>query len=79
MTDGALIVIAQLNGNISSNSTVALNSGDLESKNIVLTWIESNDTDSPSVPMISVGHEDFWEAFGPLLKTSTNRSVNTLE
>jgi len=74
-----LIAVAQLNGSISNNSTTALNSKDLDGKKIVLTWIESNDTDSHSVPMISVSHEDFWKTFGPLLKISTNGSVNTLE
>jgi hypothetical protein len=69
----ALVAIAQL------NSTTALNSKDPDSKKLVLTWIESNDTDSRSIPMISVSHEDFWKTFDSLLKTSTNGSVNTLE
>jgi hypothetical protein len=69
----ASVAIAQLNG------TAAVNSKDPDDKKIVLTWIESNDTDSYSIPMISVSHEDFWKTFGPLLKTSTNGSVNTLE
>jgi hypothetical protein len=73
------VAIAQLNSSISNNSTTALNSKDSDGKKIVLTWIESNDTDFHSVPMISVNHEDFWKTFGPLLKTSTNGSVNTLE
>jgi hypothetical protein len=67
------VAIAQL------NVTTALNSKDPDGKKIVLNWIESNDTDSHSVPMISVSHEDFWKTFGPLLKTSTNGSVTTLE
>jgi hypothetical protein len=70
------VVIAQLNGN---NSTTALNSKGPDDKKLVLTWIESNDTDPYNVPMISVNQEDFWKTFGPLLKTSTNGSVNTLE
>jgi hypothetical protein len=69
----ASVAIAQLNG------TTALNSKDPDGKKIVLTWIESNDTHSHSVPMISVSHEDFWKTFSPLLKMSTNGSVNTLE
>jgi hypothetical protein len=73
----ALIAIAQLNGSISNNSTA--NSKDPDNKKLVLTWIESNDTDPHNVPMISVSYEDFWKIFGPLLKTSTNGSVNTLE
>jgi hypothetical protein len=73
------VVIAQLNGNVSSNSTTALNSTDPEHKNIVLTWIESNDTKANRIPMITISNEDFWKIFDPLLKTSTNGSVNTLE
>lgn len=74
-----MVAIAQLNGSISNNSTTALNSKDPDGKKIVVTWIESNDTYSHSVPMISVNHEEFWKTFGSLLKTSTNGSVNTLE
>jgi hypothetical protein len=75
----ASVTIAQLNSSISNNITIALNSKDPDGKKLVLTWTESNDTDTHSVPMISVSHEDFWKTFGPLLKTSTNESVNTLE
>jgi hypothetical protein len=67
------VAIAQLNG------TAAVSSKDPDDEKLVLTRIESNDTDSHSVPMISVGHEDFWKTFGQLLKTSTNGLVNTLE
>jgi hypothetical protein len=69
----ASVAIAQLNG------ITALNSKDPDGNKIVLTWIESNDTDPHSIPTISVNHEDFWKTFNPLLKTSTNGSVNTLE
>jgi hypothetical protein len=79
LVNEASVAIAQLNGIISNNSTTALNSKDPDGKKLVLTWIESNDTDSYGVPMISVSHEDFWKTFGPLLKTSTNGSVNMLE
>jgi hypothetical protein len=75
----ASVAIAQLNGSISNNNATALNSKDPDGKKIVLTWIDSNDIDSHTVPMISVNHEDFWRTFGPLLKTSTNGSVNILE
>jgi hypothetical protein len=73
------VLIAQLNGNISSNSTTALNSTGQEGKNIILTWIESNDTKAYRIPMINISNEDFWKIFGPLLKPSTNGSVSTLE
>ena len=63
-----MVVIAQLNGNISSNSITALNSTDSDDKNIVVTWLnESNKTNT-----ISISNEDFWKIFGPLFELSTN-------
>jgi len=67
-----LVVIAQPNGNISRNNTTALNSTDLDGKNIVVTWLQSNKTNANSTPTISVSNEDFWKIFGPLFELSTN-------
>jgi len=67
-----LVVIAQLNGNISRNNTTALNSTDSDGKNIVVTWLQSNKTNANSTPTISVSNEDFWKIFGPLFELSTN-------
>jgi pyridoxal/pyridoxine/pyridoxamine kinase len=69
-------VIAQPNGNISHNNTTDLDL-DSDSKNIVVTWLESNETNTNSAPMISVSNKDFWEIIGPLFELSTNGSVNT--
>ena len=63
-----LVAMAKQNGNISRNNTTALNSTDLDSKNIVVTWLnESNKTNK-----ISIRNEDFWKIFGPLFELSTN-------
>jgi len=67
-----LVVIAQPNGNISRNNTTALNSTDLDGKNIVVTWLQSNKTNANSTPTISVSNEDFWKIFGPLFELSAN-------
>jgi hypothetical protein len=79
MINETIVVLAQLNSNISSNSTTAINSTEPEGKNIVLTWIESNDTKTHRIPMMNVSIEDFWKIFVPLLKSSTNESISTLE
>ena len=73
-----MVVIAQPNGNISHNNTTDLDL-DSDSKNIVVTWLESNETNTNSAPMISVSNKDFWKIFGPLFELSTNGSVNTFE
>jgi hypothetical protein len=72
MISEIMVVIAQLNDNISSNSTTALNSTDSDGKNIVVIWLESNKTNTISAPTISVSNEDFWKIFGPLFELSTN-------
>jgi hypothetical protein len=74
-----LVAIAQPNGNISRNNTIALNSTDSEGKNIVVTWLESNKTNVNSAPMISISNEDFWKIFGPLFELSTNKTSSTFE
>jgi hypothetical protein len=73
-----MVVIAQPNGNISSNNTTALNSTDSDGKNIVVIWLESNKTNANSAPMISVSHEDFWKTFGPLFELSSNETIAML-
>ena len=67
-----LVVIAQPSGNSSHNNTTALNSTDSDGKNIVVTWLELNNTNTNSAPMIRVSNEDFWKIFGPLFELSTN-------
>ena len=57
----------------------ASNSTNLEKPNIVVTWLETNDTKTSEVPVISVSGEDFWVVFEPLLKQSINDSTSSLE
>jgi hypothetical protein len=73
-----MVAIAQPNGNISHNNTTDLDL-DSDSKNIVVTWLESNKTNVNSAPMISVSNVDFWKIFGPLLEISTNETSGTFE
>jgi hypothetical protein len=67
-----LVAIAKQNGNSSHNNTTALNSTDSDGKNIVVTWLQSNKTNTISAPTISVSNEDFWKIFGPLFELTTN-------
>ena len=67
-----MITLAQPSDNISRNNTKALNSTDSDGKNIVVTWLESNQPNTISAPTISVSNEDFWKIFGPLFELSTN-------
>jgi len=67
-----LVAIAQPSGNSSHNNTTALNSTDSDGKNIVVTWLQSNEANTISAPTISVSNEDFWKIFGPLFELTTN-------
>jgi hypothetical protein len=69
---------SQPNGNISRNNITALDL-DSDDKNIVVTWLESNKTNTNSAPMIRVSNEDFWKIFGPLFELSTNKTSGTFE
>ena len=52
--------------------TAHTNSTNLDKRNIVVTWLETNDTKTIDTPVISVSNEDFWKMFEPLLKQSFN-------
>ena len=52
--------------------TAQNNSTNLDKRNIVVTWLETNDTKTIDTPVISVSNEDFWKMFEPLLKQSFN-------
>ena len=75
-----LVAIAKQNGNSSHNNATALNSTDPDGKIIIVTWLETNKTNTNSAnktntnstPTISVSNEDFWKIFGPLFELSTN-------
>ena len=52
--------------------TAQSNSTNSDKQKIIVTWIESNDTETSDTPVISVSGEDFWKTFEPLLKQSIN-------
>jgi hypothetical protein len=52
--------------------TAQSNSTNSDKQKIIVTWLESNDTETSDTPVISVSGEDFWKTFGPLLKQSIN-------
>ncbi|MGH9986968.1 MAG: hypothetical protein ACRD8W_23740 [Nitrososphaeraceae archaeon] len=74
---------SQLNNNISQSNSIALNSTnielDKENKNIVVTWLKTNETKTDNTPIISVSDQDFWKIFGPLLELSANGTIGTFE
>jgi hypothetical protein len=53
------------------------NSTNLDKRNIVVTWLETNDTKPIDAPMISISDDDFWMVFEPLLEQSINRSTDS--
>ena len=52
--------------------TAQSNSTNSDKQKIIVTWLESNDTETSDTPAISVSGEDFWKTFEPLLKQSIN-------
>ena len=52
--------------------TAQSNSTNSDKQKIIVTWLESNDTETSDTPVISVSGEDFWKTFEPLLKQSIN-------
>ena len=73
MINETIVVTAQEKQMNTSNSTY------LDKPNIIVTWIETNDTKTSDTPVISVSYEDFWMVFEPLLKQSINGSTSSLE
>jgi hypothetical protein len=49
------------------------NSTNLDKQNIIVTWLETNDTKTDT-PVIRVSDEDFWKIFDPLVKQFINGS-----
>ena len=52
--------------------TAQSNSTNSDKQKIIVTWLESNDTETSDTPVIGVSGEDFWKTFEPLLKQSIN-------
>ena len=55
------------------------NSTNLDKHNIVVIWLETNNTKTSDTPVISVSGEDFRKIFGPLLEQSINASTSSIE
>ena len=51
--------------------TAQSNSTNSDKQKIIVTWLETNDTETSNTP-VSVSSEDFWKTFEPLLKQSIN-------
>jgi len=49
---------------LNTTNTMPLSHG----KKIIVTWLETNRTYETNSPVINISNEDFWKAFGPLLK-----------
>ena len=51
--------------------TAQSNSTNSDKQKIIVTWLDTNDTETSDTP-VSVSGEDFWKTFEPLLKQSIN-------
>ena len=51
--------------------TAQSDSTNSDKQKIIVTWLETNDTETSDTP-VSVSGEDFWKTFEPLLKQSIN-------
>ena len=58
-------------------STSQNKSAIMDKQNIVVTWLESNNTKISDAPLISVSGEDFRKIFEPLLEQSINGSTSS--
>jgi hypothetical protein len=66
-----LVYISETTGVIAQN-----NSANSEIRNIIVTWMDSNDTND--TPPVNISHEEFWAVFNSFLKppiNSTGRSI----
>src|SRR5262245_37916729 len=74
-----------LNDSISQNNSIqsSLNSTDIklepDDKQIVVTWLDANETEADNSPVINITSQEFWKTFSPLLKISANNSINAVE
>jgi len=57
--------------------TAQTNSTYSDKQKIVVTWLETNDTNTNDTPAISISDEDFWKTFNPLLEQSINGSTDS--
>ena len=73
-----LIAVALIGFAVNENIVVTAqtNSTNSDKQKIVVTWLESNDTETSDTPAISISDEDFWKTFNPLLEQSINGSTD---
>jgi uncharacterized alpha/beta hydrolase family protein len=55
------------------------NSTNMDKQNIIVSWLETNNTKTSGAPVILVTDQDFWMVFGPLLEQSINTSTSPFE
>jgi uncharacterized alpha/beta hydrolase family protein len=55
------------------------NSPNLDKRNIVVTWLETNKTKASSAHMITASDQNFWMVFGPLLKQTINGTTSSFD
>jgi uncharacterized alpha/beta hydrolase family protein len=55
------------------------NSTNMDKQNIIVSWLETNNTKTSGAPVIMVTDQDFWMVFGPLLEQSINTSTSPFE
>jgi uncharacterized alpha/beta hydrolase family protein len=55
------------------------NSTNMDKQNIIVSWLETNNTKTGGAPVIMVTDQDFWMVFGPLLEQSINTSTSPFE
>jgi hypothetical protein len=81
--DILLIAVAMIGFAVIVNETLVVaapsNSTNSDKQKIIVTWLETNDTNTSDTPVISVSGKDFWMVFEPLLKQSINGSVSSFE
>ena len=62
----------EMNASISTNSNS-------DRRNIIVTWLDTNDTNTGDAPAFSISNEDFWAVFSSFLEPAINGSNNASE
>lgn len=83
MVKKIVIIIATVMAGVAVSETVVVsaqsNSTKPDGRNIIVTWLKTNDTKTSASPATSVSSEDFWVVFGSLLKPLINGSISSSE
>jgi len=72
-------VISGIANATAQESVSQSNSTNLDKQNIIVTWLETNNTKTSGAPVIMATDQDFWMVFGPLLEQSINTSTSPFE